>query len=525
MALKFSNNASSLLTADISVATPTVTVTSGTGALFPTTSDGTFLITVQDSMGNNEIMLCTERNADSFTVTRAQEGTLARSFSIGAVVENRFTAGSMSSFARSEEVQPIDAGLTSISGLTTAADNIIYTTAADTYATASCTAAGRALLDDANAAAQRTTLGLGGAAVLGVGTTAGTVCAGDDSRLSIVQRRNRLCNGDFRVDNINAGSAVTPAAMTYVVDNVRLVMSQASKMTSQRVSSVLNNCAYAHKITVVAAVTPGVADVFQALSGVEGFDISDLLFGTANAKPITLSFSLKVSVSGAYAFSLHNHDGSRTYTFTETLVANTQKDVVVTIPGDTTGIWKVDNSAAMYFRRDYGAGSNYATGTVNTWQGGTYYTVTGATSLISTNGATYEISGIQIEKGSFATSFEVLPYQQAEAWCQRYHPTFVAAGAAAFGWNGLASATTRVMASITFPRVRTTPTGAVVSDATKISVSDGVTNTACTVVAVSAASDSGVQINCDVASGLTQYRPYRIYANGAVTIRLTGAEL
>jgi len=171
MALKFSNNASSLLTADISVATPTVTVTSGTGALFPTTSDGTFLITVQDSMGNNEIMLCTARNADSFTVTRAQEGTLARSFSAGAVVENRFTAGSMSSFARSGEVQPIAAGLTSISGLTTAADNIIYTTAADTYATASCTAAGRALLDDADAAAQRTTLGLGDAAVGTIGTT------------------------------------------------------------------------------------------------------------------------------------------------------------------------------------------------------------------------------------------------------------------------------------------------------------------------------------------------------------------
>jgi hypothetical protein len=59
------------------------------------------------------------------------------------------------------EVQAYDAGLQSIAGLTTAADRMIYTTAADTYAVTTLTAAGRAILDDADAAAQRTTLGLG----------------------------------------------------------------------------------------------------------------------------------------------------------------------------------------------------------------------------------------------------------------------------------------------------------------------------------------------------------------------------
>lgn len=60
--------------------------------------------------------------------------------------------------------QPLDAGLTSISGLTTSADKLIYTTGPDTYAIADLTPAGRALLDDADASAQRTTLGLGTAA-------------------------------------------------------------------------------------------------------------------------------------------------------------------------------------------------------------------------------------------------------------------------------------------------------------------------------------------------------------------------
>jgi hypothetical protein len=63
-------------------------------------------------------------------------------------------------------IQGYDAGLASIAGLTTAADKMIYTTDADVYAVADLTSAGRALLDDADAAAQRTTLGLGDLATL-----------------------------------------------------------------------------------------------------------------------------------------------------------------------------------------------------------------------------------------------------------------------------------------------------------------------------------------------------------------------
>jgi hypothetical protein len=79
--------------------------------------------------------------------------------------------------------QPLDGTLTAIAGVTVAADEMLYATGPDAFAAAPLTAAGRALLGDADAAAQRATLGLGGSAILNVGTAAGTVAAGDDARI------------------------------------------------------------------------------------------------------------------------------------------------------------------------------------------------------------------------------------------------------------------------------------------------------------------------------------------------------
>jgi hypothetical protein len=92
-----------------------------------------------------------------------------------------YVSGTTQRYIMDSAAQPRDAALDSISGLTTSADQLIYTTASDTYATASLTAAGRALLDDADAATQRGTLGLGTSATLDAGTSANNVVQLDGS--------------------------------------------------------------------------------------------------------------------------------------------------------------------------------------------------------------------------------------------------------------------------------------------------------------------------------------------------------
>jgi hypothetical protein len=161
-------------------------------------------------------------------------------------------------------------------------------------------------------------------------------------------------------------------------------------------------------------------DFFIIQQGIEGFNIADLNWGTANAKTVTLSFWVYSSLTGTFGGSLRNSSADRSYPFTYTInAANTWEYKTVTIAGDTSGTWSSTNTVGIALGFGLGVGSTLS-GTAGAWAGANYRSATGAVSVVGTNGATFYITGVQLEVGSQATGFEYRQYGTELALCQRY---------------------------------------------------------------------------------------------------------
>jgi hypothetical protein len=260
--------------------------------------------------------------------------------------------------------------------------------------------------------------------------------------------KNRLINGGMVIDQRNAGASSTPSAYTYTVDRWALAMSQASKFTvGQNLSSATPPVGFPNYLGVstASAVTVGSGDYFFLRQYIEGFNFADMAWGTANAKTVTLSFQVYSSLTGTFGGALTNGAATRSYPFTYTVAAaNTWTSVSVTIAGDTSGTWiGATNGIGCAVIFGLGAGSTYS-GTANTWASAGYFSATGATSVVGTSGATFYITGVQLEKGSTATSFDYRPYGTELQLCQRYfeksYPISTAIGTGGSGvfaiaWN------------------------------------------------------------------------------------------
>jgi hypothetical protein len=235
--------------------------------------------------------------------------------------------------------------------------------------------------------------------------------------------RNRIINGDMRIDQRNAGAAVTinSADSTYTVDRfITKGESADGVFTVDQVTDAPAGFTNSAKITVTTAdASIGASQLYIFGQVLEGFNVADLGFGTANAKTVTLSFWVRSSLTGTFGGSLKN-DSTYSYPFTYTIsAADTWEYKTVTITGQTAGTWSTDNSAGMRLLWSLGVGSTYTT-TGNAWASGNYFKATGATDVIGTNGATLYITGVQLEAGSVATPFEHRQYGQELALCQRY---------------------------------------------------------------------------------------------------------
>jgi hypothetical protein len=238
-----------------------------------------------------------------------------------------------------------------------------------------------------------------------------------------VNMKNRIINGAMVIDQRNAGASVTPTSnFTYTLDRWVAGLIQSSKFSVQQSSVAPAGFSNSILITSLSAYSVTSSDYFNINQFIEGFNWADLGFGTSDAKTVTLSFWVRSSLTGTFGGVLGNSAGSRTYPFTYTIsAANTWEYKTITIAGDTTGTWVgATNGIGARLWINLGAGSTFS-GTAGAWSSSNLVAPTGATSVVGTNGATFYITGVQLEVGSTATSFDYRPYGTELALCQRYY--------------------------------------------------------------------------------------------------------
>lgn len=236
--------------------------------------------------------------------------------------------------------------------------------------------------------------------------------------------RNRILNGDCRIDQRNAGaSASLTSAQTYFLDRWFAVEDTDGTMTIQQSSTAPTGFSNSALLTTgTADASLGATQICYVGQKIEGFNFADLAWGTASAQTVTLSFWVRSSLTGTFGGALANNAFNRSYPFTYTIsAANTFEYKTVTIAGDTTGTWVGStNGVGLQLFFGLGVGSTYS-GTAGAWAGSGYISATGATSVIGTAGATLYLTGVQLEAGSVASPFERRDYGRELAMCQRYY--------------------------------------------------------------------------------------------------------
>ena len=288
---------------------------------------------------------------------------------------------------------------------------------------------------------------------------------GADASNQGVNFRNIIINGDMSIAQ-RGTSSVTASAGLFRIDRFQCQTNAGGIYTVEQSTDAPDNFNYSLKITSNSAHSLSNSDVVGIWQKIEGYNIAQLNWGSASAQDVTLSFYIKSSVTGTYGVAFRSASGTTvsylgSYTINS---ANTWERKTITIDGATIGTWNINNSTGIEMLFGLGVGSDY-TGSAGSWSSNNYYGLTGATSLVSTNGATWLLTGVQLEVGTSASDFEFLPYDVNLQRCQRYYQETLA-----YIGHGHSVSTTTVGQLIFGTYMRTTPS---LSQTGVITITDG----------------------------------------------------
>ena len=279
--------------------------------------------------------------------------------------------------------------------------------------------------------------------------------------------RNRIINGtmivDQRANTVGANTVISSNA-PYTVDRWRAQISQhnGTMNVRQDSTSTAGFTKSLRAIVTAANTSLPVTSVTRVWTNIEGLNVADLGFGTANAKPVTLSFFVRSSNTGTFSGALTNYDETRSYPFEYTInTVDTFEKKTITIPGDTSGNWSSNTEGSFALNFSLGTGTTNL-GTANAWTGSWKVGTTGSFSLAGVLNATWYLTGVQLEEGSVPTSFEYRQFGTELALCQRYYYKFINNNGTGTAWAGQATTSLSTTRSIGIPIIlpvpaRTTP--------------------------------------------------------------------
>lgn len=336
--------------------------------------------------------------------------------------------------------------------------------------------------------------------------------------------KNRIINGAMVIDQRNAGASISTSTIgsNYTLDRWFYYVSTGSKFTvQQNAGSVTPPVGFSNYLGVTSssAYTPTGGDNFFIAQNIEANNISDLAWGTANAKTVTISFWVRSSLTGNFGLVVEN---APTYNYSYPILytinaANTWEYKTITIPAPTAGTWATSgNGIGMALIFSVGIGTTYA-GPSGAWAAANYNGVTGQTNVVATNGATFYITGVQLEIGTSATPFERRLYNQELANCQRYCLRLNSGNFyTPYGFVTNTSSTGGLMV-VTFPTtMRATPT--LTTTGPNRIISGSVNNS---VSSISLGDGGPTAVYCDyVSTGLTIGQSGFIGANGSTSANL-----
>jgi len=280
--------------------------------------------------------------------------------------------------------------------------------------------------------------------------------------------KNRIINGAMVIDQRNSANVAVTANGSYNVDRFLVNNSTDGAYSAQQDSSAPEGFTKSLKITTTTAdATLTTTQQLLFNHYIEGYNVADLGWGTANAKTVTLSFWVRSSLTGAFGGALKNSSSDRSYLFTYTInSADTWEYKTVTVVGETTGTWDKTTGRGISLIFGLGVGPDRS-GTAGVWSNSNLNSATGTVSVIGTLNATWYITGVQLEVGSTATSFDYRPYGTELVLCQRYYQT----GNISCYKNS--SGSTAIISTQYLVQTRATPTITVLSTSATIGVGWG----------------------------------------------------